>query len=144
MENNTYRKKILIVEDKDDIRALMRFLLISGYIVVQARDGKEGLEAFELSNPDLIITDLNMPIMTGLELVKYIRATPNNGRVSIIAISASFDNSENQIEMLKAGADLCLVKPICIIALREAVNHLLSATPSTIKGQYRELSYNQK
>ena len=106
---------ILTIDDEETIRNLFKCALSNSYTFVEASDGLEGLHMFESYNPDLIITDLSMPIMTGIELVKKVRAS--NTKVWIIAISASFHNPEEKIRMFNVGADICLTKPVAVTFL---------------------------
>ena len=89
MSNRRY--KILVVEDDQNLRLTMTELLrLEGYAVVTARDGDEGYSQAIVHQPDLIITDLNMPILDGVELARLIRR--QRGRIAsvpIIALSAN-------------------------------------------------------
>jgi DNA-binding response OmpR family regulator len=120
---------ILIIDDEENMRTLVRCALSNHYTLLEARDGLEGFHKFVSHNPDLIITDLSMPIMTGIELVKKVRAS--GVKVQIIAISASFHNKEEKIAMLDAGADICLSKPLAISFLERVVAHTLNHTYCT-------------
>src|SRR5437879_44932 len=95
--------KILIVDDENFIRTLISSALADKHVVIEASNGKEGLYMFTLHHPDVIITDLNMPFMSGLELVRSIRS--GHRKVKIIVHSA-FASAERKAEMLGAGADL--------------------------------------
>lgn len=69
------RRKILVVEDAPDIREYIAESLSSEYAVIEAADGKEGLEAAISQNPDIIVSDLMMPVMDGLEMLRKLKAT---------------------------------------------------------------------
>ena len=82
-------KKILVVDDKQDIlQTLEMILTLEGYSVSLAYDGQEGLKWLKDSKPDLIISDIMMPIMNGIEMVKTIRANPSMKSIPIIMLSA--------------------------------------------------------
>lgn len=116
-------KKILIVED--EYAELMAQLLAVGsrsaYRLFIARDGIEALREIALREPDLIITDLRMPRMDGLELVVRIRETSN---VPIIAITA-FSDAFNHDAVLNAGADVYRLKPVRLRTLLGDIARLL-------------------
>jgi two-component system, chemotaxis family, chemotaxis protein CheY len=111
--------KILLIDDEINIRTLLTSLLSPDYTVFQANNGKEGLHLFTLHHPDVIITDLNMPYINGIDLVRNMRAS--RSKVFIIVCSAYLNNPG---EVMKAGADLCLPKPIEMAALKKAIDDL--------------------
>lgn len=116
---------VLIVDDDAGMRAMLRAALASRYHVVEASNGLEGLTMFRQHQPSLVITDLNMPEMNGLEMVASLRA--DTSRVKIIAHSCSLDQPEKRAAMLRLGANLCLSKPVKLTQLRESVAGLLAA-----------------
>lgn len=84
-------KKILIVEDRDDIRLMMKILVEQyGYEVVTAMDGYEAIEMVHQHKPDLILMDLMMPFMSGVEAAKIIRQMAGD-QVPMLAVTASDD-----------------------------------------------------
>jgi CheY-like chemotaxis protein len=100
--------KILVVDDSMLTRAiLVKHLSEAGYTVVEAVDGKKGLEAFELQRPDLVLTDLMMPEMGGIELAQEIRKRSKN--VPIILQSVEFDK-DTKTKSQKAGINDYLFK----------------------------------
>src|SRR5713226_1023140 len=77
----TVPKKILIVDDSEDTREMMAKLLeLEAFRVITATDGYAGLSVTTDEHPDLIITDINMPNMNGIEMIKQLRTLPNIGR----------------------------------------------------------------
>ncbi len=100
------RYKILVVEDDQNLRiTLTELLRIEGYAVVTARDGGEGYEQAVVHQPDLIITDLNMPILDGVELAKLIRRERGKiAEVPIVALSANL-NGYHLPEKMNSGID---------------------------------------
>ncbi len=119
------RKKLLIVDDKLDNRLFLRDLLNPlGFETQEAQDGEECLGQALAFHPDIILMDLRMPTMDGLEATRKIRTIPELKDVIIIAISAS-SFEHNRHECLEAGTDAFLSKPFRIIKLLELLrDHL--------------------
>jgi two-component system, OmpR family, KDP operon response regulator KdpE len=105
------RPKILVVDDEPQITRVLRTSLSPhGYEVRIANDGDAALEVFQEWNPDLIITDLSMPKMTGIELCENVR---DRSHVPIIVLSVRGDD-KNKVEALDKGADDYVTKPFSI------------------------------
>lgn len=105
------RPRILIVDDEPQItRVLRTSLAMHGYEVLVASDGRSGLEAFDATKPDLVITDLSMPKMTGVELCENIR---DRSQVPIIVLSVRGED-KHKIDALDKGADDYVTKPFSI------------------------------
>jgi two-component system KDP operon response regulator KdpE len=124
--------KILIVDDEPQIvRVLRTALSTQGYALRTAANGVEGLEALQDWEPDLVITDLAMPQMDGVELCREIRAV---SQVPIIVLSVR-NQDRQKIEALDAGADDFVTKPFSIQELQARVRAQLrrqtAATPQT-------------
>jgi CheY-like chemotaxis protein len=100
------RLKILVVEDDQNLRiTLSELLRMEGFSVITARDGDEGYLQALAHQPDLIITDLNMPVLDGVELAKLIRRERGKiGEVPIIALSANL-NGYHLPEKMNSGID---------------------------------------
>lgn len=117
--------RILVVDDEQQIlRAVRRALVARGYDVVIAADGKEALLEAEASAPDLIVLDLNLPDMDGLEVCRRLRAWT---RVPILILSVREDES-GKVEALDLGADDYLTKPFGVEELLARVRALLRRT----------------
>lgn len=102
--------KILIVDDEALIRLNLRMLLEDlGYCVVEAADGREGLEAFERERPDLILADLRMPVMDGLSMIAELRE--KNTETPIIVVSGT-GTVQNAVDSLRLGAWDYVIKPV--------------------------------
>ena len=125
---------ILIVEDEKDIARFIELeLQAEGYRTEVAYDGITGLSRFRETNPNLVIMDLMLPVMDGLEVARRIRKTSN---VPIIILTAK-DRVEDKVEGLDAGADDYLVKPFSIEELLARIRaHLRRVTPA-ITGEIR-------
>ncbi|PLY04041.1 MAG: two-component system response regulator [Desulfuromonas sp.] len=105
------KKKIMIVDDSASVRQLVSSTLLDGgYEVVEAVDGQDALDKFQITPTDLVISDLNMPIMDGIELVKQLRALPGQRFLPIIMLTTESQDAKKQ-EGRAAGASGWLVKP---------------------------------
>ncbi len=119
------KKKILLVDDNAYIRdVLSRLLELQNFKVVTAEDGRAGIEASEGETPDLIITDIEMPRLDGVGMIKALRSQPKFNRVPILAITAYGHWAEARA--IEAGADRAMVKPIEPDLLFECIEQLLS------------------
>lgn len=120
-------KRILIVDDERQITRMLRASLQSnGYSVETAENGLEGFQKFEASPPDLIITDLSMPEMNGLELTQAVRRV---AEVPIIILSVR-DGDSMKVTALDEGADDYLTKPFSMNELLARVRAQLRRNPS--------------
>lgn len=126
-ESNTDEEdatRLLIVEDNKDIADYIGSLLSQKYSIFHASNGKEGLEKAMSLVPDLVITDLMMPEMDGLELSRQLRKTEITNHIPIIAITAK-TTQEDRNRGLEAGVDAYLNKPFNPEELHIRVNKLL-------------------
>lgn len=118
--------KILVVDDSDDTREMMAKLLeLESFTVVTAEDGSAGLDTADAERPDLIITDVNMPRMNGIEMIKRLREQDGFATVPIMAITA-YGNGVAK-EALEAGANRAATKPIQFTELVVEIKELLEA-----------------
>lgn len=117
---------VLVVEDDPVILRLLEVNFdLEGFTVLQAQDGAEGLEAARLHRPDVIVTDIMMPKMTGIELVAALREDDDTAGIPILLLSAKAQTSDLKAGM-DAGADDYVTKPFEPLDLIERVNALLS------------------
>jgi CheY-like chemotaxis protein len=101
---------IVTAEDNDDIRAYMqRSLQRAGHEVVATADGADGLAAARLHRPDVIITDVDMPRMTGLDLCRAVRRDPDLSHIPVLVVSGSVDLTGGVAD--EAGVTAVLAKP---------------------------------
>lgn len=122
---------ILIIDDDIAIQKVFTQLLESeGHEIALATNGKDGLARMKELEPDLIITDIMMPEMDGLEIVTYIRDHYPN--LPVIAISGGMQMAAMNFLPLaeKFGACRVFEKPVSLIKLRETVNELLNSKPA--------------
>ncbi len=106
------RKKILVVDDDSVTRKFLAFLLkTEGFEIIPAQDGMEGLEKLAEQNFDLVITDLNMPRMDGVEFIRNIRENSETSDLSVILLTTEADDETRKIG-LQAGASEYMTKPV--------------------------------
>ena len=99
-------KRILIVEDQEDNRMIMRDVLsAAGYELIEAVNGKDGVSRAQSDRPDLILMDIQMPVLDGYEATRQIKADPNLKSTPIIAVT-SYALSGDEA-MARADSDLC-------------------------------------
>ena len=117
--------RILVADDDPTIRRLMTvFLKTLGYTPVVAADGREALATALADPPDLVISDIQMPELGGLELTRRLREEPSFAKVPILLFSASIGQAEEDL-WRGAGADGFVVKPPTLATLRETLSGLL-------------------
>lgn len=103
--------KILVVDDDKTTRKMISLILKSkGYEVVTAENGIDGLQKLGIEQINLILTDMNMPYMDGIEFTKQVRANPEVSNIPIVMLTTEADEEERQ-RAYKAGVDDYLVKP---------------------------------
>jgi two-component system, cell cycle response regulator DivK len=104
-------KRILVVEDQDDNMQILRDLLGSvGYGLIEARDGEEGVKAAKAERPDLILMDIQLPILDGYEATRQIKADPALRAIPIIVVT-SYALSGDEARARDAGCDGYIPKP---------------------------------
>lgn len=122
--------KILIVEDERDIRDLIMFTLqIAGHEVLMAADGEEGWQLTRRELPDLILSDVRMPKMTGYDLCRAVKAAPETRHIPVVFISAKGQDSEVQAGY-DAGALDYILKPFAPDQLLLRVAEILAKAKS--------------
>ncbi len=113
--------RVLVVDDEADIRLFHRLVLESaGHEVSEAIHGEAALQAATASSPDLIVTDLMMPVMTGDKLIAAVRAVPKLAGVPVVMISASPGKPND------SGANIVFRKPVDVRDLLQSVESLTS------------------
>jgi two-component system chemotaxis response regulator CheY len=116
----------LIIEDSPTMRQLIRFALnrIPGAQVIEASDGVDGLKKLSSNEIDLILSDINMPIMDGLKLVNLVRSNESYKMIPIVIITTE-GAKEDRDRAMALGADAYITKPIQSTALLSTVKDLL-------------------
>jgi diguanylate cyclase (GGDEF)-like protein len=139
------KRRILVVDDHEDNIELLRARLEArGYEVEGASDGQAALDAVERICPDLILLDVMMPKMDGMEVVRRLKAKSEANELPFIPVimQTALDSTENKVEGLDAGADDYITKPINFAELEARVNSLLriKTLQSALKAREKELS----
>lgn len=116
--------KIIIVEDNTDMRTFLCESLNDNYIIFEAENGVQALEVIEKENIDIIISDIMMPEMDGLELCNRLKSDPAYSHLPLVLLSAKTDTS-TKIEGLNQGADVYMEKPFSIEQLKAQVNSII-------------------
>jgi two-component system, OmpR family, phosphate regulon response regulator PhoB len=118
---------ILIVEDHPTMREAMRMVLEhEGFVIREAADGAAALEMVRAQPPDLVFLDLNIPGMTGADVLKSLKQDPETASVRVIIVTAT--GEEERERVLSLGADEYFTKPFSPLALLRTVERVLSAT----------------
>jgi twitching motility two-component system response regulator PilG len=121
------RRKILLVEDKFTTRALVKGLLKAlPYDFVEAEDGAQGLRVARKERPELIISDVEMPNMSGLEMCRFLKNDPNLRAVPVVLLTSRTDERTRE-DARRVGASAYLNKPVQADALEEKIQELLPA-----------------
>jgi len=118
-------KRILIVEDQEDLRGVLRDLLSgSGYLIVEAADGQDGVNKAKSERPDLILMDIQLPVVDGYEATRQIKVDPSLARTPIIAVS-SFAMKGDEEKARAAGCDHYVTKPYSPLQLLRTIRSVL-------------------
>lgn len=123
-------KTILIADDSASMRAMLVAIVesVGDYQIVEASSGFEALRLLPRDHVDLILTDINMPDINGLELIRYLRANPNYENIPVFIISS--EGSAKDIEKGKQlGANEYVIKPFSPVILQQLINQYLNKTP---------------
>jgi PAS domain S-box-containing protein len=116
------RRVVLLAEDHlANTLTIAEYMESHGYTVVNAHDGLEGIQMAEETNPDIILMDIQMPVMDGLEAIRRLRANPRFARTPIIALTALAMSGDRE-RCLEAGADEYMSKPV---SLKTLLNHII-------------------
>jgi CheY-like chemotaxis protein len=116
--------KILIVENNlESSDLLLRWLGMEGYKIVCARDGQEGFDLALTEKPDLILTDLSMPNVDGVQMIRMVRNEPQLTSMPVVVLTASY--SEPVTQAIASGANMVIYKPVIIEQLFRVIKELL-------------------
>src|SRR5713226_3326994 len=126
---NRHRRKpatILIVDDYEDNRHMMRTLLeMIGYLVLEADNGLDAVRLTQQERPSLVIMDLGLPLLSGMEAAIMIHETPETSKIPIIVLSA-YDASRARDHAIACGCNRYLTKPVDYGKLEETIRTLLA------------------
>ena len=118
-------RKVLVVEDNAlNLKLFCDLLRVHGFIAEPVRDGREAVAYARAFQPDLIIMDIQMPHVTGYELILELKADEELRRIPVMAVTA-YAGREDEDRIRAAGADAYVSKPISLMRFMEAVNALV-------------------
>lgn len=138
--------KILIVDDQHSNRELLKKMLVEKWKVLVAENGQQAVELFAQESPDLILMDIFMPLMNGIEAIRLIRDMDTEKWIPIIVLSALVDE-ENIVAGLNAGADDYLTKPLNKVILHAKLNtmqHFIVMQEKLLSANKELTQYQQK
>ena len=124
VDEHINKPTLLIIDDNNDIRQYERTLLQDDYIVLEASDGKEGLEIAKKEVPDLVICDVMMPVMDGLEFTEQLKTNVATSHIPVIMLTAK-NLEEHRAEGYEHGADSYITKPFHSKVLLARIDNLL-------------------
>ena len=124
VSENTNKPTVLVIDDNNDIRQYEHTLLQDDYIVIEAVDGKEGLEIAKKEVPDLVICDVMMPVMDGLEFTEQLKTNTATSHIPVIMLTAK-NLEEHRAEGYEHGADSYITKPFHSKVLLARIENLL-------------------
>ena len=113
---------VLLVEDNPDLRQYLTDCLISDFVVYTAENGEIGFQCAKKQNPDIIISDIMMPVMNGLEMAKLVFSTDSTKHIPFIFLTAK-GSVENQFEGVKTGATDYIIKPVDVDILKSKIKN---------------------
>lgn len=135
------KKIIMIVEDNEDLRFYLKDNLKDLYHVEEAIDGSEGWEKIKRLNPDLVVSDVMMPLMDGVELVGKIKSETLTSHIPVILLTA-MGSEEKQLAGLRAGANDYITKPFTFEILGSRINNLLAQQQLLKKKFQKQIEVN--
>ncbi len=124
VSENTNKSTVLVIDDNNDIRQYEHTLLQDSYIVLEAADGKEGLEVAKREVPDLVICDVMMPVMNGLVFTEQLKTHTATSHIPVIMLTAK-NLEEHRAEGYEHGADSYITKPFHSKVLLARIENLL-------------------
>ena len=119
-------KRVLTVDDSKTMLQMLQFALKQGgYEVIQGENGQEGLDLLDVNDVDVIITDINMPVMDGITFIKELRKKPKNKATPVLILTTESSQAKKQ-EGRAAGATGWIVKPFNPDQLLKTVSKVIS------------------
>ncbi len=141
LKSRDKKKTIIIVEDNEDLRFYLKDNLREQYRVEEAINGKEGWEKIKQMNPDLVVSDIMMPVMDGVELVRKIKNETLTAHIPVILLTA-MGSEEKQLEGLKAGVNDYITKPFTFEILASRIRNLLAQQKLLQKRFQKQIEVN--
>jgi DNA-binding response OmpR family regulator len=135
------KKTIVIVEDNEDLRFYLKDNLKGQYYIEEATNGKEGWEKIKQLNPDLVVSDIMMPLMDGVELARKIKTETLTAHIPVILLTA-MGSEEKQLEGLKAGVNDYITKPFTFEILASRIRNLMAQQKLLQKRFHKQIEVN--
>lgn len=135
------KKTIIIVEDNEDLRFYLKDNLKGVYNVEEAVNGKEGWEKIKHLNPDLVVSDIMMPLMDGVELARKIKTETLTAHIPVILLTA-MGSEEKQLEGLQVGVNDYITKPFTFEILASRIRNLLAQQKLLQKRFHKQIEVN--
>ncbi len=132
---------LLIIEDNDDVRNYLKDSFKAYYKIVEAKDGKEGIQMAFQYIPDLIICDVMMPEMNGIEATSLLKSDVRTSHIPVIMLTAR-TSMEHQLEGIEVGADLYVTKPFNLLHLETCVRKLIETRKKLRERFSNDISIN--
>jgi len=132
------KQTLLLVEDNQEFRNYLRDSLSDRFNILEAENGQEALNILENQDPDLVISDIMMPIMDGYQLCKQIKTNPEYSHVPIILLTAK-STHEDKVAGFRVGADEYITKPFNLDILESRIDYLLKQRQQFIKDYQKSL-----
>ncbi|MBV4358738.1 two-component regulator propeller domain-containing protein [Pinibacter aurantiacus] len=140
-QKSSRKKTILVVDDNEDIRFYLKDNLKELYKIEEATNGKEGWENIKQLIPDLVVSDIMMPLMDGVELARKIKTETATAHIPVILLTA-MGNEEKQLEGLKAGVNDYVTKPFTFEILASRIRNLLAQQELLQKRFQKQIEVN--
>jgi len=138
---NLKKNTVLLVEDNEDFRFYLKDNLKQRYHVIEAVNGKDGWEKAKQQLPDLIVSDIMMPILDGIELSKRIKTDPRTSHIPVILLTA-MANEETELIGFKAGVNDYITKPFTFEILASRIKSMLNMREQMQKKFQRQIEIN--
>jgi CheY-like chemotaxis protein len=120
---------ILVTDDNSEYRrSVMEILRLEGYDVIEAADGAEALEMTRLNGPDMILCDVDMPVMNGFEVLAALKTDPTLAQIPFLLVTGRAD-AASVAQGKQLGADDYMLKPMKIDLLLDKIQHYLNPPP---------------
>ncbi len=134
---------VLLVEDNEDLLQVMLKLLGRDYKVLRATNGKEGIDVIENEDVDIIVSDVMMPEMDGIEFTRYVKNNIDYSHIPIILLTAK-NKEEDRAEAYESGADAFITKPFNLTVLHARIRNLLKKKERTARDFKNQLVFEMK
>lgn len=132
------KRTILLVEDNAEFRRYLKESLEERYNILEAEQGQQGLDILQQHNPDLIVSDIMMPVMDGIQLCNHLKTKPEYSHIPIILLTAK-STHEDKVAGLKVGADEYITKPFDLDILESRIGYLIRMRQKFIKEYQKSL-----